>query len=124
TVAKTLRGFSRAKESTDVAQNYAAILESRTCVPVAGEPLEILWRIHLLGGLSAVGRGREITRFRSHKAACLLAYLAYHPGRLHPREALADMLWPESEAQASRLNLRRELSELRGLLEAEPVPKG
>jgi predicted ATPase/Tfp pilus assembly protein PilF len=67
----------------------------------------------MLGGL-CVQRGEvTITRFRTHKAAALLAYLALHPRRQHAREELADRFWPEADLEAGRLSLRAALSALR-----------
>ena len=38
-----------------------------------------MWTIQLFGGLAVHGPQRTVTRFRSQKAASLLAYLAQHP---------------------------------------------
>ena len=59
-------------------------------------------RIEMLGGLQVHLGGRVITRFRTQKAASLLACLAYYRDRSHPREWLADLLWPESEPRTRR----------------------
>jgi DNA-binding SARP family transcriptional activator len=82
------------------------------------------WQIDLLGGLRIRGDDRTITRFRTHKTGVLLAYLAFHLKLAHSREELAEMLWPESEPSAGRLNLRVELASLRRLLEPPGVPQG
>ncbi len=51
----------------------------------------MLWcRIELFGGLRVRIGGRLITRFRTRKTASLLAYLAYHLDRVHPREFLVE----------------------------------
>ena len=50
--------------------------------------MEPRWRIELLGGLRAVQGDRAITRFRTLKSGELLAYLAHHRQRPHPREVL------------------------------------
>jgi DNA-binding SARP family transcriptional activator len=74
------------------------------------------WRIQLLGELRA-GRGDQVvTRFRTRKTGELLAYLAYHRQRTHPRELLIDLLWPECDPDAGRHNLSVALSWLRGEL--------
>jgi DNA-binding SARP family transcriptional activator len=75
--------------------------------------LERSWRIELLGGLRVEGGGRVVTRFPTQKAAALLAYLAYHRDRPHPREVLAALLWPEAEWEAARHRLNVALSSLR-----------
>ena len=62
------------------------------------------WQIELLGWLRVVSGGgapagdqppRVISRFQTQKTGSLLAYLAYHCHRSHPREALIELLWPE-----------------------------
>jgi predicted ATPase/DNA-binding SARP family transcriptional activator len=80
----------------------------------AGPPL---WRLELLGGLRAVQRDRVIDRFRTHKNAALLAYLAYHTHRSHPRDELVELLWPECEPAVGRDRLSTALSSLRRQLE-------
>src|SRR5713101_7635240 len=55
------------------------------------------WRIELLGRLRATQGDRVVTRFRAQKGGALLAYLAYHLDRPHPREELIELLWPEAE---------------------------
>jgi predicted ATPase/DNA-binding SARP family transcriptional activator/class 3 adenylate cyclase len=80
-----------------------------------------MWRIELLGGLSARqssgARGRTITRFQSRPTGLLLAYLAYHPQRSVPREELIELLWPECDPAAGRNRLSVALSSLRYQLE-------
>jgi DNA-binding SARP family transcriptional activator len=71
------------------------------------------WRIELLGRLRATQGDRVVTRFRAQKGGALLAYLAYHLHRPHPREVLIELLWPEVEPHSGRNNLRRELTSLR-----------
>src|SRR5262249_39161103 len=66
-----------------------------------------------------------LTRFRTQKTAVLLAYLAYYLERPpHPRETLAELLWPESDPRVGRNNLSRELSWLCQVLEPAGVPEG
>jgi DNA-binding SARP family transcriptional activator len=50
------------------------------------------WRIEMLGWLRASQGDRLLTRFRSQQTGALLAYLAYHPDRPHPRELLVELL--------------------------------
>src|SRR5947207_15949926 len=71
------------------------------------------WRIEMLGGLSAHCEDHVITRFRTEKTASLIAFLAFHAGREYPREFLADLMWPDSDPESSRHNLRNALSSLR-----------
>src|SRR5579871_62372 len=86
-----------------------------------------MWTIQLLGGLSAHSPQRQITRFRTQKAASLLAFLAFRaaPGiPSQPRELLLDLLWPDAEPEVGRHNLSNALSFLRHLLEPPGVPPG
>ena len=53
--------------------------------------------------------------FPYDKVRALLAYLALEPAE-HPREALAQLLWPELEAEQARANLRRCVFDLRRCL--------
>jgi predicted ATPase/DNA-binding SARP family transcriptional activator len=86
-----------------------------------------MWTVQLLGGLVARSPERTATRFRTQKAASLLAYLAFHCRPDTPprqRETLVDMLWPDSEFEAGRHKLSTELSSLRLLLEPPGYPPG
>ena len=79
-----------------------------------------LYQAELFGGLTlrVVGGGRNLTRFRSRRTAALLAYLAYHPGRRHPRETLVERFWPDAPtAERARASLAVALSSLRAQLE-------
>lgn len=76
-----------------------------------------LWQIHLLGGLRLERGSEVVTRFRSQKFGMLLAYLALFPRRVHSREELADLLWPDADVEAGRTNLRTALASLRRQLE-------
>lgn len=82
-----------------------------------------MWTIQVLGGLAAHGSQRQLTRFRTQRAASLLAYLAFHPAP-QPRETLIDLLWPDAEPDVGRHNLSNALSFLRHLLEPPGVPPG
>jgi DNA-binding SARP family transcriptional activator len=75
--------------------------------------METRWRIQLFGGLRAEQEGRVVTRFRTQKAASLLAYLAYYRQRTNPRELLIELLWPECEPEVARHRLSVALSTLR-----------
>jgi predicted ATPase/DNA-binding SARP family transcriptional activator len=75
------------------------------------------WRVRLLGGLQVERDTEVITRFRTHRTASLLAYLAYHQDRPHGRERLCELLWPEAAGNAVRHRLRTALSSLRSQLE-------
>lgn len=86
--------------------------------------MEPVCRIRMLGGLRARVRDREIARFRTQKTGALLAYLAYHREQLHPREVLAEMLWPWSAPTAGRKSLSMALSSLRSQLEPPGIDAG
>jgi predicted ATPase/DNA-binding SARP family transcriptional activator len=81
-------------------------------------------RIELLGWLRARQEDRLITRFETHQTGALLAYLAYHRQRSHPRDVLIEVLWPEADPERARHNLRKALSSLRHQLEPPGVPPG
>ncbi|MBM3458844.1 MAG: hypothetical protein FJX77_09980 [Armatimonadetes bacterium] len=88
--------------------------------------VQTVWRIELLGGIRAlrvdVVGTPAVSHFRTQKAAELFAYLALHPGRVHPREALQELLWPEEAPEQTRHRLSVALSSLRGQLEPPGVP--
>jgi predicted ATPase/DNA-binding SARP family transcriptional activator len=81
-------------------------------------------RISMLGSLRAQQGEREISRFRSERTAALLAYLAYHLGESHPREVLAETIWPGQTPRAGRTSLNTALYSLRRQLEPPGVPRG
>src|SRR5437764_2324114 len=81
-------------------------------------------KIDLFGGLRVEQGKRIITRFRTQKTGSLLAYLACHLDRAHPREAIIELLWPECDPTAGRNSLSVALSSLRHQLEPPGVPAG
>ncbi len=82
------------------------------------------WEFQFLGKLAARRGDQTITRFASSRVAALLARLVLFPHRDHPREELVDLLWPDSDLDAGRLNLRVALASLRRQLEPPDVPSG
>ena len=86
------------------------------------------WRIELLGQLRASSGDLVITQFGSRKVAALLARLALFPKRVHGREELIDLLWPDADLDTGRNRLRQALFALRRLLEppgaAEVLERG
>jgi predicted ATPase/DNA-binding SARP family transcriptional activator len=82
------------------------------------------WLIELLGGLRASRGDTTVSRFRTQKTAALLAYLALHPGRPHPRDTLVDLLWPDDPLSTGRNKLRQALTSLRYQLEPPGTLKG
>ncbi|WP_273432598.1 AAA family ATPase [Chitinibacter tainanensis] len=59
--------------------------------------------------------------FPYDKVRALLAYLLLERERSHPREALAELLWPQVSAETARNNLRRTLHDLRRVLAPWPA---
>jgi predicted ATPase/DNA-binding SARP family transcriptional activator/Tfp pilus assembly protein PilF len=86
--------------------------------------LEARIRIECLGHLCIRQGNRSITRFRTYKTGVLLAYLAVHGERAHPREELIEMLWPECDPLLGRNSLSQSLSSLRHQLEPPGVVAG
>ena len=82
------------------------------------------WRIQFFGSFRVTSGSRQLVRFRTHRAAVLLAYLAYYLNKEHAREALAEMLWPDVDPLSARTSLRQELASLRRQLEPPGVPSG
>jgi DNA-binding SARP family transcriptional activator len=79
-------------------------------------------RITLLGGLRASGaESGEAATFQTRKVRALLAYLACPPGRAHPRDKLAALLWGECSDSQAHTSLRQALYGLRkALARVEP----
>ena len=75
------------------------------------------WHLRLLGTLEARQGDLVLTRFATSRVAALLARLALFPSCTHPREELADLLWPDAGGEAGRLNLRVALASLRRQME-------
>lgn len=73
----------------------------------------------LLGPIQIALDDEPVTRITSPRIRALLAYLAVEQGRAHPRDALAELLWPGQST--GRQNLRQALSRLRKAL---PQPPG
>ena len=69
--------------------------------------------ISLLGGVAVRGRGNP----GSTRAIGLLTYLALHADAPQSRSHLAGTFWPDSTDGQARTNLRRELHQLRGMLD-------
>src|SRR5579871_1068670 len=81
------------------------------------------WRIELLGGLKAEREQQTILRFPTTKAGALFACLAFHE-QPQPREYLLELLWPDSDIERGRHNLRQALSSLRKQLEPPDTSAG
>ena len=74
----------------------------------------------MLLGPPRVERDGAPVAFDTRKAMALLAHLAL-ADRPRPRDALAELLWPEHDAEHARGALRRTLSTLRGAIGAEAL---
>lgn len=69
--------------------------------------------IRLLGPPQVTLNGEPVTSMRSDKVLALLSYLAVESERLHRREKLAGLLWPDYPESSARSSLRRALADLR-----------
>ena len=72
--------------------------------------------LSFLGPLQVMLDGQAVARFESNKIRALLVYLAVESARPHPREVLADLLWPDWPDRSALANLRHALASLRHLL--------
>src|SRR5437867_4212242 len=77
-------------------------------------------RLHLilLGGFQARTDAGPAVALPTRKAQALLAYLALPPGRAHPRDKLAALLWGDTAEEQARASLRQALFALRKALPA------
>ena len=73
--------------------------------------------VRLLGDLQ-VRRGTSgaVVPVSARKVRALLAFLATHPGRAHPRDRLTALLWPDVGDSRARQSLRQALAGLRRAL--------
>ncbi|HEY3782076.1 MAG TPA: BTAD domain-containing putative transcriptional regulator [Fimbriimonadaceae bacterium] len=76
-----------------------------------------VWRVEMLGTLQAKADRLLVTRFRTRRVGLLLAYLALTRNRMHHREEVAELLWPDQDPEATARNLRQALFTLRRALE-------
>ena len=74
-------------------------------------------RIELFGDMRVVTEEQTHTRFRTRKAAYLLAYLALNSQQAHPREHLVELFWGDKEEAVGRDGLSTALAQLRRQLE-------
>ncbi len=84
--------------------------------PDPGQP-NPRWTVRLLGAVVAESGGERLSHWPTRATAALLARLALHPDRDHPREELVELLWPGVALEVGRNRLRQALSALRSLLE-------
>jgi predicted ATPase/DNA-binding SARP family transcriptional activator len=78
-------------------------------------------RLNLLGApqLWIAGERRDVARYQ--RPLLLLAYLAVESHRAHPREALAERFWPDTDLTGGLRNLRQLLYRLRQLLQDDDL---
>jgi DNA-binding SARP family transcriptional activator len=76
----------------------------------------------LLGKFAARRSGTAVLDHAGRKVQELVAYILLHPNRQHRREAIASVLWPDSDREQSLKNLRQTLWLLHR--ELPPGPKG
>ena len=69
--------------------------------------------VSLLGPFQVALDGQPVAAFESAKVRALLAYLAVDADRVHRRQSLAGLLWPDLPERSARANLRHALSLLR-----------
>src|SRR5579859_1872479 len=69
-----------------------------------------------MGGLRLAHGRTPLPRLATQKAGSLLAYLVLHPDRSHPRETLAEMLWPNRPGKNARRSLHTALWQVRRAL--------
>ncbi len=77
------------------------------------------FRLTCLGPPQLVGPDGDPVRFRTRKHLGLLIFLTIEPPRVHRRDRLATLLWPQVELEEGRHSLATALSVLRGRLGAD-----
>ena len=84
--------------------------------------MDARFRIELFGDMRVVQGEQTHTRFRTRKAAYVLAYLALNMPQAQPRERLVDLFWGDKEEAVGRDGLSTALAQLRRQLEPTGVP--
>lgn len=79
------------------------------------------WALQVLGGLILRSAGGQEVELPTRKSALLLAYLAVPAGSGHPRDRLADLLWPSSGQEQARGSLRQAVAALRKVLGSDAI---
>ena len=73
--------------------------------------------VRLFGAIELFDEDQPLPRLTMTKAEALLAYLlveeASRPGRVHRREGLMTLLWPDMPLELAQLNLRQTLYRVR-----------
>jgi DNA-binding SARP family transcriptional activator len=73
--------------------------------------------VRLFGSFEVKLDNQRVNGWNARKAQELLAYLLLHRERLHPRQVLAELLWPESTTEQSLKYLRHALWQLQTALD-------
>ncbi len=73
-------------------------------------------RVYLLGPLALESGSLPLPRLATHKAAGLFGYLVTHADRIHSREVLASLFWPDRPPENTRRNLSTALWQIRQTL--------
>jgi DNA-binding SARP family transcriptional activator len=81
-------------------------------------------RVNLLGAFGVSVDGSRIQTDLGPSGQKMAAFLFAFPGRLHRRERLADIFWPELDSDRSRAALNSAMWRLRKLLAVEPESVG
>ena len=79
--------------------------------------------LSFLGPFQVTLAGQPVAGFASQRVRARLAYLAVEAERLHSRESLAGLLWPDWPQPSATANLRQALANLRACIgdrEAQP----
>ncbi|KAA3660509.1 MAG: hypothetical protein DWQ04_19210, partial [Chloroflexi bacterium] len=75
--------------------------------------------LSLLGQYQAFLNERPLINFRTQKMQALLAYLVVEKDRIHRRDTLMGLLWPDQLQKSAQVNLRQTLSLLRRAIPAQ-----
>jgi DNA-binding SARP family transcriptional activator len=78
-------------------------------------------KVSLLGGRTVTDEATGEVRSRSSRTLALIAYLAVHAGAPQPRGRIAATFWLSSPEQQALTNLRRELHQLRRIVDDESL---
>src|SRR5262249_47300844 len=89
---------------------------ARDAIALAHEGPMARLTLQLLGGLSVRSGSGPGPSLGTKKAHALMAYLAVPPGRAHPRDKLASLLWGNTGDEQARQSLRQTLVALRRAL--------
>jgi DNA-binding SARP family transcriptional activator len=79
-------------------------MQDDVCSP--GPPPQTSCRIQLLGELRPTFAGEEAPRAFPRKIGGLLGYLACFLHRVHSRDVVIELFWPEADLEAGRASLR------------------